>query len=638
MDIIICVHDAITDVQSCLESVVRYSNPPYSLILVDDGSAQPTRSYLEDFALSQAAVLIRNEQAQGYTRAANQGLHASSAAYVILLNSDTIVTPRWLDRMIACCESDPHIGLVGPFSNTASWQSIPNIFNSEGDWAENPLPDGFSVADMGQLVATYSGRVYPRISFLNGFCLLIKRALIGEIGYLDEQRFGDGYGEENDFCLRAAKAGWQIAVADDAYVYHAQSRSYSHARRKQLVARSDKAFGDKYGHRIISEGIQHSRFDLSMQGCRARNQVMFMRRQTISDARERWEGKRVAFLLPISETSHAGHVVTQVADVLQKMGICVQMINLQGHQSQFEQAYPDLTLPIRYIQDPSQSASIFTGYDAIIATTPDSLSFLASSKISPMPTWGYYIQGDEPALFAPETGAFKQAIESYTRFPDLVRLTNTEWNRQFVVQNFGVDSHVVGPVVDIDTFRPRPRTGPDWPERPLRITAMLRPSTPHSQPELTMQALHQISLHNRDIEICLFGCESNDPGFPKLDTAFPWQLAGILTQLQLAAFLNKIDIFVDFSSSQAMGLAAMEAMACGAAVVVPQSGSTTSFAQHEKNALIIETTSLDTCVFAVDRLIRDEPLRKSMQQQAIFDICQHYPEKAAFHILESLFP
>ena len=132
---------------------------------------------------------------------------------------------------------------------------------------------------------------------------------------------------------------------------------------------------------------------------------------------------------------------------------------------------------------------------------------------------------------------------------------------------------------------------------------MLRPSTPHSQPELTMQALHPISLHHRDIEICLFGCKSNDPGFPKLDTAFPWQLAGTLTQLQLAAFLNKIDIFVDFSSSQAMGLAAMEAMACGAAVVVPQSGSTTSFAQHEKNALIIETTSLDTCVFAVDRLI-----------------------------------
>ena len=130
----------------------------------------------------------------------------------------------------------------------------------EGDWAENPLPEGLSVADMGRLVATYSGRVYPRISFLNGFCLMIKRGLIDQIGYLDEERFGEGYGEENDYCLRAAKAGWHLAVADDTYIYHAQSRSYSHERRKQLVDRSNKAFGDKYGHQIISDGIQTQPF------------------------------------------------------------------------------------------------------------------------------------------------------------------------------------------------------------------------------------------------------------------------------------------------------------------------------------------------------------------------------------------
>ena len=76
--------------------------PPYRLILVDDGSNQPTQEYLDNFALSQAALLLRNKQARGYTRAANQELYASSAAYAILLNSDTIVTPFWLDRLVAC--------------------------------------------------------------------------------------------------------------------------------------------------------------------------------------------------------------------------------------------------------------------------------------------------------------------------------------------------------------------------------------------------------------------------------------------------------------------------------------------------------------------------------------------------------
>jgi GT2 family glycosyltransferase len=638
VDIIVCVHDALTDVQRCLESIVRYATPPYSLILVDDGSTQPTQEYLDDFALSQAVLLIRNEQARGYTRAANQGLHASSANYVILLNSDTMVTPLWLDRLVACGESDPHIGLVGPLSNTASWQSIPKIYNAEGDWAENPLPEGFGVAEMGQLVATYSGRVYPHISFLNGFCLMIKRGLIDQIGYLDEERFGEGYGEENDYCLRAAKAGWQLAVADDTYIYHAQSRSYSHERRKQLVDRSNKAFGDKYGHQIISDGIQHSRFDHAMQGCRARNQVMLLRQQTIVKAKERWEGKRIAFYLPISEPSGGGHVVLQEAESMQKMGISVEILNLDGHQPFFEHAYPNLTIPTVYIQDPSRSANLLSEYDAVIGTMYNSISWLKLPETSHIPVRGYYIQDFEPGFFPPETKAHKQAIESYTLFPNLVRFTKTEWNRQAVLQNIGVDCHIVGPSVDIDTFRPRPRKDPDWPARPLRVAAMIRPSTPRRQPALTMQALHQISHRNSDVEIILFGCDLNDPGFSKLERDFPWQLAGILTRPQLVALLNEVDIFVDFSAYQAMGLTAMEAMACGAAVIVPQFGGATSFTQHEKNALVIETDSLEPCVAAVDRLIRDEQLRTSIQQQSIFDICQHFPENAAYNILEILFP
>ena len=66
-----------------------------------------------------------------------------------------------------------------------------------------------------------------------------------------------------------------------------------------LLITQNKAFGDKYGHQIISDGIQHSRFDHTMQGCRARNQVMLLRQQTIEKAKRRWEGQRLAFYLPI---------------------------------------------------------------------------------------------------------------------------------------------------------------------------------------------------------------------------------------------------------------------------------------------------------------------------------------------------
>src|SRR5690606_36189016 len=110
--IVVCVHNALADVERCLESVVQHTTAPYSVILVDDGSEAPTRDYLAAFAAEHGATLLRNESATGYTRAANQGLREATADYVVLLNSDTIVTSGWLDRMIACAESDSEIGMV----------------------------------------------------------------------------------------------------------------------------------------------------------------------------------------------------------------------------------------------------------------------------------------------------------------------------------------------------------------------------------------------------------------------------------------------------------------------------------------------------------------------------------------------
>lgn len=173
---------------------------------------------------------------------------------------------------------------------------------------------------------------------------------------------------------------------------------------------------------------------------------------------------------------------------------------------------------------------------------------------------------------------------------------------------------------------------------------MVRPSTPRRQPGFTLQVLQQmIHRHNGNIEVILFGCQPDDPDLHKLlakqrgASEMPWRYAGVLTRAQLASLLNEVDIFTDFSSFQAMGLTAMEAMACGVAVVVPQEGGTSSFARHKENAIITDTASLDASVNALEQLLRDETLRSKIQQQAIFDVCQFYPEQAAYKTLEALF-
>jgi GT2 family glycosyltransferase/SAM-dependent methyltransferase len=280
VEIVICVHNALTDLQHCLASVLKYTTSPFSLTIVDDGSDEDCRCYLEQFAKEHQCTLIRIQQALGYTLAANQGLRQSTAEFIILLNSDTIVTPNWVDRMVACAQSNPKIGLVGPLSNGATYQSIPEII-ADGDWANNLLPSNISVTQMGEWIAEKSRRLYPKLKFLNGFCLMIRHKVIDQIGYFDEENFGVGYGEENDYCLRARQAGWQLALADDAYIFHSQSRSYNQERRRKLSECANSMLAQKYGQMIIDEGTTDLRENRILEGIRSHSRYIIERQELL---------------------------------------------------------------------------------------------------------------------------------------------------------------------------------------------------------------------------------------------------------------------------------------------------------------------------------------------------------------------
>ncbi|RNC67620.1 MAG: glycosyltransferase [Desulfuromonadales bacterium] len=637
VDIIICVHNALDDVQICLNSVLNKTNMPYSITLVDDGSGQETASFLKEFALQHSARLIRNNVAKGYTFAANQGLRLSTADYVVLLNSDTIVTSGWIDRLIACAASDQAIGIVGPLSNTASWQSIPEIVQ-DGDWASNPLPPPFSIEDMGRLVARDSARMYPRMPLLNGFCLLIKQTVLKQIGYFDEEAFGQGYGEENDYCLRARKIGWHLALADDTYIFHSQSRSYTNERRERLCQVAHRNLLRKHGHIFIDQSVSYCRDDRTLSGIRARAMESLARERKRLEARSRWEGRKVLFLLPVIEVGGGANVVIQEAAAMKEMGVDVSILNLERFRRSFEVKYPyaEHGLPVIFAKNERDIPRITAGFDAVIATANYSVGWLESLRAKSRR--GYYIQDFEPYFYEIDSQEYRRAWYSYTLFPDLVRITKTDWNSQEVRSKIGVDCIIAGPSVDIDLFRPRPRLSGNWPQRPLQIAAMIRPSSARRGPVLTMEVLRDIATHHGPaVEIILFGCYDNEPDFVALATDFPWQNKGVLTRAESAWFLNEIDIFVDFSSFQAMGLTAMEAMACGAAVIVPENGGTGSYARHEINALVVDTQSQEACWSSLNRLIVDNDLRLNLQKNGIRDAVKFAPEIAAFNVLSAMF-
>ena len=251
VDIIVCVHNALDDVRCCLESISKTRNASlHKLIIVDDGSGNPTEKYLNHFSdVMPYCELYRNDVAQGYSKAANRGLAASTGELMILLNSDTIATHDWVEKLSDAVFSTPGAGIVGPLSNAASYQSIPEYRGSGGQTAINRLASDLTPEDMNLYCERWTrAHILPRVPLIHGFCFCITRQVIDQIGYFDETNFPKGYGEENDYCFRAADAGFGLVVATHTYIFHAKSRSYTDRERISLMKAASQTFRRIHGH------------------------------------------------------------------------------------------------------------------------------------------------------------------------------------------------------------------------------------------------------------------------------------------------------------------------------------------------------------------------------------------------------
>ncbi|WP_051017296.1 glycosyltransferase [Dactylococcopsis salina] len=340
IDIIICVHNALFEVKSCLESIIKTTQEwNYTLYIVNDGSEEETSDYLKKWLLDKPnCKLLENETAQGYTKAANKALKETTSDYVVLLNSDTIVPKKWLETLIQCSESDSKIGIVSPLSNAASWQSIPEI-TQNNTWAINDLPSGYTVDDMAELVRLVSQYQFPRVPFLNGFCLCIKRIVIDQIGYLDEEAFPQGYGEENDYCLRALNAGFELVIADNAYIYHAKSKSYGNERRLKLAKAGSKALAEKHGQEKIDQYLKKMKETTALKEIRARVKEG-LANNLVANSKLNNRKPSILFLLPVKGGGGGCHSVVQEAQGMNKLGIKVRIAIPSKYRFNYLDNYP----------------------------------------------------------------------------------------------------------------------------------------------------------------------------------------------------------------------------------------------------------------------------------------------------------
>jgi GT2 family glycosyltransferase/glycosyltransferase involved in cell wall biosynthesis len=221
VSIIIPVYNAHDDLALCLESLCYWTTFPCRVIIIDDCSPDPRVDVLLNKYRSKSNfIVLKNDHNLGFTKTVNRGIELSGDDDVIFLNSDTILTPLWLQGLRAAAYSAPRIATATPLSNNAGVFSVPEIN------ASNHIPDYLGIDGMARLVQQSSSSCYPRVPTGNGFCLYVRRACIEEIGGLDQDAFPVGYGEENDFCMRALHQGFEHVLDDRTYVYHKRSASF----------------------------------------------------------------------------------------------------------------------------------------------------------------------------------------------------------------------------------------------------------------------------------------------------------------------------------------------------------------------------------------------------------------------------
>jgi len=225
IDIVVPIHDALSDLEECLGSLARETHSPFRLILVNDGSRDPEVSpFLAAISTGiPGVVVIDRASPLGFASSVNEGITLSRSQDVVLLNSDTIVTTNWLAKLVAVARRHAKTATVTPLTNNGTICSVPIPFE------DNALPAGYDVQSFGALVEATSLRLFPETPTGVGFCMLIRRRALDDVGLLDADAFGPGYGEENDFCQRAARAGYVSLIADDTFVYHKGQASFGAA-------------------------------------------------------------------------------------------------------------------------------------------------------------------------------------------------------------------------------------------------------------------------------------------------------------------------------------------------------------------------------------------------------------------------
>jgi GT2 family glycosyltransferase/glycosyltransferase involved in cell wall biosynthesis len=547
----------IDELRALVASIRRTTRTGMTQIVVADDASGP--EHVAQLRMLDGVDVVAGETNAGFAANVNRGLAAANPRHdVVLLNSDMIAKPGWLESLQYAATRHPRIGIVGPkllypdgriqFAGTVRNHGAPEWFDHRyrfraGDWGP-------------------AGVAQPALA-VTGACMYMRRELLDEIGGFDE-----GYSmayEDVDLCLRAWEAGYEVFYWPDAELTHLESVTRGTTVRERERA-SQRHFWERWGDFFDARNVQ------------------------TSDGR-----LRVIYVTEGTGVGGGHRDIFEHLNGLLERGHDAELWSLGGKPDWF-----DLQAPVRTFE---------TYEDLVAALEPLEAIKVATWWNTASPVWQasvrhgipvYFVQDIETSYY-PGNEGMQSVVLSWYRH-EFRYMTISSWNRDRL-RELGLDAVLIPPGIDLDNFRPL-----DEVQRRADMILALGRSNPLKNLPLTLDAWR--SLPEPRPELCLFGIEpelADEPGIRYIEAP---------SDEEVNRLFNEATVFVQTSRHEGFCLPPLESMATGGAVVCTDAHGNRDFCLDGENALM-PAPKTEAVAAAISALLADAELRKRFGEAGI---------------------
>jgi glycosyltransferase involved in cell wall biosynthesis len=526
-------------------------------------------------------TLHNSSMLSGPAASLNECLQHAAAPCCVFIGVDVVVSQGAVHELCSALASDAGIGIASPLAHRARYTRL------------QMLP-GTNLARMNDLIQVGGDNRSVDVPRPETFCFAVRREVFDAVGCFDDL-FESQSDTIDDFAFRTQQQGYRIVCAMSAYVYRRGSydpdATLSPARRGRsawLLQRRWPALNEANGPAPIEK--------LRSQLCSLKPREFLPCGRGRTDALRTDDALEILCVLPtlnpyggvisvvnlINELSLRGHRCTIVS-----LSPCDNHPHIFYAQPEWVEEWADI--PDRYQAD----------YDIVMATSWETVAYAAEiGKRSERAHCMYFIQDLEDEFYDTSDKRRHLVQETYaqidTRFAKTNYLCREVAKRGYPVQR-------IRPGINLDLFYPRVRPATSA----MTILAMMRYGQRHRGYDIVLAVLEQVARRFPDVRLVLFGTDD----LSKANIPFPFENAGRQEPEDLPALYSQADIFLELSRHHGFGRTGIEAMACGAACVLSDSGGIRDYARHGENALIVPVTDVTAATEAVCQLVESPALR-----------------------------